>query len=313
MLVSLRIVFFGTPEFASYCLEQIARSTHPVVGVVTVADKPKGRGKKISTSAVKQSAEKLNIPILQPLKLKDPDFLSALNTLKADVFVVVAFRMLPKVVWEMPIKGTFNLHASLLPQYRGAAPINWAIINGETQTGVTTFFIDDKIDTGEIILQQTQGIPPEYSAGDLHDRLKETGGELILETLDLIAQTSIPPTKTQNHKEELKKAPKLNKENTKINFNQPAEAIHNFIRGLSPYPVAYCYLNQKKLKVYKAHYKCTSDTAQPGKCEVENGFLKVYATDGYLCIEELQIEGKKRMASADFLRGYEHSKITTLD
>ena len=237
----LRIVFMGTPDFAVGILDSLLQNHYTVVGVITVADKPAGRGQKVKFSAVKDFALAHNLPLLQPTNLKDDVFLHQLAALKANLQVVVAFRMLPKVVWEMPKYGTFNLHASLLPQYRGAAPINWAIINGETETGVTSFFIDDKIDTGAMLLHAKTPIDPKESAGTLHDRLMQLGAQTVIETLQLIQQGN-PTTQLQDEQPDLKTAYKLNKENCKIDWNQPAKTIHDLIRGLSPYPAAWCNL-----------------------------------------------------------------------
>jgi methionyl-tRNA formyltransferase len=236
-----RIVFMGTPEFAVATLKELVDNQYNVVGVITAPDKPAGRGKKLRKSAVKQYAESVGLPVLQPTNLKSEDFNKALQALQPDLQIVVAFRMLPQVVWQLPKLGTFNLHASLLPDYRGAAPINWAIINGETETGVTTFFIDDKIDTGEIILQEKVEISPEDNASSLHDKLMTTGSHLVLKTVDLITNNQVK-TKAQPKIDLPKKAPKLNKDNTKINWSAGGEQIHNLIRGLSMYPGAWTEL-----------------------------------------------------------------------
>ena len=237
----LRIVFMGTPEFAVHCLEEILKAGFNVVGVITAPDKPAGRGRKLQESAVKQFAVENNLKVLQPINLKAEGFLKDLRQLQANVQVVVAFRMLPKVVWSMPDKGTFNLHASLLPQYRGAAPINWAIMNGEKKTGVSTFFLDEKIDTGEMILQHQVEITPEETVGELHDKLMHSGAKVIIDTLKLIEEENVKTT-PQIESSELKEAPKLTRENTKIDWDKNIEEIYNHIRGLIPYPAAWCSL-----------------------------------------------------------------------
>ena len=250
----LRIVFMGTPEFAVGILDTIVKNNFEVVGVITATDKPAGRGQKIKYSAVKEYALEKGLTILQPSNLKDERFLAELKALNANLQIVVAFRMLPKVVWEMPKLGTFNLHASLLPNYRGAAPINWAIINGETKTGVTTFFIDDKIDTGAMILSKETIIEKEENAGMLHDRLMHIGSETVVATLNLIESNKVNTT-IQEDNEGIKTAYKLNKENCKIDWNQSAENIHNLIRGLSPYPAAWCYFKDNSTEYTVKNYK----------------------------------------------------------
>ncbi|HLU81570.1 MAG TPA: methionyl-tRNA formyltransferase, partial [Flavobacteriaceae bacterium] len=263
----LQIVYMGTPEFAVAGLKKSIEAGHQIVAVVTAPDRPAGRGKKIKSSAVKDFALQNNLPVLQPPNLKSPDFVEELKKRSPDVIVVVAFRMLPKVVWEIPKYGTFNLHASLLPQYRGAAPINWAIINGETKTGVSTFFIDENIDTGEIILQKEIEIGFRESAGELHDKLMEAGADLIVETLSQIAENTIQPQK-QKENEDLKPAPKLTPENTKIDFQKPLPAIYNQIRGLSPYPVAWAWLQhgeeEVRCKIYRAEMEEGENDFLPG-------------------------------------------------
>jgi methionyl-tRNA formyltransferase len=251
----LRIIFMGTPEFAVGILDTIIKNNYDVVGVITAADKPAGRGQKIKYSAVKEYALANNLNLLQPTNLKDEDFLSELKALNANLQIVVAFRMLPKVVWEMPALGTFNLHASLLPNYRGAAPINWAIINGETKTGVTTFFIDDKIDTGAMILNSEIAIEPSENAGQLHDRLMHLGSTTVIDTLKVIEKGNVTTT-IQEDDAEIKTAYKLNKENCKIDWTKSGDEINNLIRGLSPYPAAWCFLKDKNeeqsIKIYEA-------------------------------------------------------------
>lgn len=300
----LNVVFFGTPDFAAHALKEIIQSKHKILGVVTAADKPSGRGRKITQSAVKQTALELDLPVLQPLNLKKEAFTEQLKALNADVFVVVAFRMLPKVVFNMPPKGTFNLHASLLPQYRGAAPINWAIINGEQQTGVTTFMIDEKIDTGSIIDQSITTIESDMTAGQLHDKLMHLGGALILKTLDQIDQSSIV-LKTQKQAQNLNQAPKLFRETCKIDFSKPLEELYNFIRGLSPYPAAHCSFNDKLFKFFKVERISKPHTRPIASIQTDHkSYLHIYVKQGVLVIHELQMQGKKRMQIQDFLRGY---------
>ena len=248
---SLKIVFMGTPDFAVASLKALVEQGYNVVGVITAPDRPAGRGQKLKQSAVKVYAESQNLKILQPTNLKDQSFIDTLQSLEADLQIIVAFRMLPKVVWSMPKNGTFNLHASLLPQYRGAAPINWAIINGEEKTGNTTFFIDEKIDTGEVILQEEVSILPNMSAGELHDILMQNGASLVLETVNLIGEGKVQTTKQPSY--ESKTAYKLDKENTKIDWNRSPKEIHNLIRGLSPYPSAWSYLLDKGKTVSYTH------------------------------------------------------------
>lgn len=298
----------GTPEFAVPCLDKIHQSNIEVAAVVTAPDRPAGRGRKLKASALKEYALEQNIPVLQPLKLRDDSFLEQLESYQADLFVVVAFRMLPEVVWKMPLKGTINLHASLLPQYRGAAPINWAIINGEQQTGVTTFFINEKIDEGSIIYNRTVAIDKKDKAGDLHDTLMNTGSELLLETVQAIFKGEAP-SQQQNFNATLKAAPKLNKENTRINFNKPAEEINNLIRGLSPYPAAYTYLNQNDIsvlvKIYDAEIIEENVENKIGKAHTDNkSTLLIRCEDYSLKVLELQIQGKKRMKINELLNGF---------
>ena len=297
----------GTPEFAAICLEEILNSKHEVVGVITVPDKPAGRGQKLSQSAVAKLAIEKNLKLLQPEKLKNPEFLEELNSLDTDAFVVVAFRMLPKEVWQIPAKGTFNLHASLLPQYRGAAPINWAIINGETETGVTTFLIDEKIDTGNILLKEKVQILPDDNAGILHDKLAESGKKLIIETLNGLENNSIQP-QPQENPGELKPAPKIFKEDCKIDWSEPIEKIHNKIRGLSPYPAAWTNFIQdnesKSVKIYKGYFEHNQENSdKPGQIKFEKNQIKILLSDGIYYVEELQPEGKKRMTDKDFVNG----------
>jgi methionyl-tRNA formyltransferase len=302
----LKIVFMGTPEFAVTILDSILKSKHDVVGVVTVADKPAGRGQQLRESAVKIFAKNHQIPILQPEKLKDEQFLSNLEAFNADIFVVVAFRMLPEVVWSMPPKGTFNLHASLLPKYRGAAPINWAIINGETETGVTTFFINQIIDTGSILAQEKISISENMTAGELHDQLMNLGAKLTVETLDKIANNEIQATPQD---EELAKilphAPKIFKADCEIQWNQNAAIIHNKIRGLSPYPAAWCSLfkNGEKITFKLFSSKVTSEVADSKQIKKGLDGILFPCNDFYISISELQPEGKRRMNFKEFLAG----------
>lgn len=303
----MKIIFMGTPEFAAVCLEEILKSRHEVAGVVTVPDKPSGRGQKLSQSPVAKMAIEKDLILLQPEKLKNQGFIEELKSLHADVFVVVAFRMLPEGVWQIPQKGTFNLHASLLPQYRGAAPINWAIINGEPETGVTTFLIDEKIDTGNILLKEKVKILPEDNAGTLHDKLADSGKKLIIETLDGLENNSILP-KPQENAGKLKPAPKIFKDDCRIDWDEPVERIHNKIRGLSPYPAAWCIFRknaeEKSVRIFKGSFERLE--YQPEllrQITFSNHRIKIHLKDGDYTIEELQPEGKKRMNAADFING----------
>ena len=306
---SLKVIFFGTPEFAKTSLEAIHRSHHEVVGVVTVADKASGRGQKINQSAVKVFAVENNIPVFQPEKLRDPEFLEEIAKLNADIFVVVAFRMMPKILFEMPEMGTFNLHASLLPDYRGAAPINYAVINGEKKTGATTFFINEKIDEGNILLQKEIEISSEENAGELHDRLMEMGAKLVVETLNGLAENSIQE-KPQPEVEHPKNAFKIFKENTRIDWTQSSETVHNFVRGMSPYPAAFTTVkigeDQKFLKIYKGKFEIKSHDKTAGTLEIDKHQFKIFTKDGFYLPEEVQLEGKKRMSVKDFLNGFQH-------
>lgn len=310
----LRIVFMGTPDFAVASLKALIQTDHNIIAVITAPDKPAGRGRKINKSAIKKYAEGQNINILQPINLKDPIFLENLEKLQADLQIVVAFRMLPKQVWSMPKYGTFNLHASLLPDYRGAAPINWAIINGENKSGVTTFFINEKIDTGAILLQKEVDILPTNSAGELHDILMATGSQLIIETVELI--------KNQNYqlinqiKDDLKPAPKLNKENCKIDWNQPIDTIYNQIRGLSPYPAAWTNLINDgrtiEVKIYKTEKLKEAHEFEGGKLFFTKKEIKIAVKNGYINILELKLAGKRKMDAKSLLNGYtfyENSKL----
>jgi len=299
----MKIVFMGTPEFAVASLNALFEAGYDIVGVVTAADKPAGRGQKLQESAVKTYAISKGLNILQPLKLKDPDFIEELRALQADLQVVVAFRMLPEIVWDMPAKGTINLHASLLPNYRGAAPINHAIINGETESGATTFFLKHEIDTGDTIFSVRVPIADDDTAGDLHDHLMEAGAGLLLKTVNAIADGHYKE-QPQISSEELKHAPKIFKEFCKIDWNQPAKTIYNLIRGLSPYPTAFTSLNDKTIKIFKAAYEEAEPEVSPGNYLTDGKtYLKFAAPDGFIQLIDVQYEGKKRMTVAEFLRG----------
>ncbi len=302
----LRIVFMGTPEFAVGILDTIIKNNYDVVGVITAADKPAGRGQKIKYSAVKEYAIEHHLNLLQPTNLKDETFLSELKNLNAHLQVVVAFRMLPEVVWKMPTLGTFNLHASLLPQYRGAAPINWAIINGETKTGVTTFFIDDKIDTGAMILNKECSIEENENAGELHDKLMYLGQTAVIETLELIEKQQIKTT-LQEDIYNIKTAFKLDKDNCKIDFSKTGEEIHNLIRGLSPYPSAWCYFHNNlegwNVKIYDAEFVSEKHDFDTGQLVASKKELKIAVINGFINIKSIQFPGKKRMKTNEILNG----------
>jgi methionyl-tRNA formyltransferase len=305
----LRIVFMGTPDFAVTILKHLVENNYKVVGVITAADKPAGRGRKLNESAVKKYAVAQNLTILQPTNLKNQNFIDELTDLKANLQIVVAFRMLPKVVWNMPEFGTFNLHASLLPEYRGAAPINWAIINGETITGVTTFFIDDKIDTGEIILQKEINIKEDEIVGELHDRLMFAGADLVLETLQLIKVDNVVTNKQPKLEE--KTAYKLFPDNCKIDWSESLENIYNKIRGLNPYPAAWTtiYNNDTEVtaKLYGVSKEFINHSDKNGKILTTKKTLKVAVQDGYLIINEIKLSGKKKMEVQNLLNGYQFS------
>jgi methionyl-tRNA formyltransferase len=306
----LRIVFMGTPEFAVAILDSIIINNYEVVGVITAADKPAGRGQKIKYSAVKEYALAHNLNLLQPTNLKDETFLVTLKALKANLQVVVAFRMLPKVVWEMPALGTFNLHASLLPDYRGAAPINWSIINGEVTTGVTTFFIDDKIDTGAMILNAEITINQEENAGHLHDRLMKLGSATVIKTLALIEEDKVNLT-IQTENSDVKTAYKLNKENCKIDWTMSGISIHNLIRGLSPYPAAWCFFSDKNeewtVKIYEASLLSESHNFELGKIICTKKEMKIVVQEGFIQILSVQFPGKKKMMTTELLNGFSFS------
>jgi methionyl-tRNA formyltransferase len=309
----LRIVFMGTPEFAVESLKALVENDYNVVGVITSPDKPAGRGYKIQQSPVKKYALEHDIFLLQPEKLKNEVFLNELRKLKADLQIVVAFRMLPEVVWNMPPKGTFNLHASLLPQYRGAAPINWAIINGEEETGVTTFFLSHEIDTGKIIFQKKVAIEKNDNAETLHNKLMKEGAGLVIKTVDAILNDTVE-TISQNeylaNQTELKPAPKIYKETCKINWDQPTKNIYNFIRGLSPYPTAWTVLeidpeNTLHLKLFESSVMNENHALLPGTIVTDNKtYLNVATKDGFIGISDIQPAGKKRMKIRDFLNGF---------
>ncbi len=299
----MRIVFMGTPEFAVASLSALLDAGKEIVAVVTAPDKPAGRGQKISESAVKQFAVSKGLPVLQPLKLKDPDFIAQLTALKPDLQVVVAFRMLPEVVWNLPPQGTINLHASILPNYRGAAPINWAVINGEKETGVTTFKLQHEIDTGDILMQEKLLIGDTETAGELHDRMKITGAELLVQTVNDLEKGKLQAS-AQNADSAIKHAPKLFKEDCEIHWNQSAKHVYNQIRGLSPYPTAFSTLAGKNLKIFKATLVQQQPHVKPGEFVTDHKtFLKFAAADGWLNLEEVQLEGKKKMGIEEFLRG----------
>lgn len=302
----LRIVFMGTPEFAVGILDTIIKNNYEVVGVITAADKPAGRGQKIKYSAVKEYALEHNLNLLQPTNLKDECFLSELKNLNANLQVVVAFRMLPEAVWKMPQWGTFNLHASLLPNYRGAAPINWAIINGETKTGVTTFFIDDKIDTGAMILSKETPISATENAGELHDRLMHLGCEAVVETLSLIENGEVTTT-IQTDSSKIKTAYKLNKENCKIDFSKTPIEIYNLIRGLSPYPNSWCLIkdgeNEWNVKIYEANLVFESHDLEVGSIVTTKKEMKIALENHFLELKSIQFPGKKRMTASELLNG----------
>lgn len=303
----------GTPEFAVDSLEAIYRNGYDIPAVITAPDKPAGRGQAIRSSAVKQFALRHGLPVLQPESLRDPAFIDALKKLQADLFIVVAFRILPMEVWSLPPKGTFNLHASLLPQYRGAAPMNWAIINGESETGLTTFFLDRNVDTGMIILRKNISIGKDETVGQLHDRMKKAGADLVIETIRSIENGPVSTFSQEQFMasgEELKKAPKITKDDCRINWHHDVTAVHDFIRGLSPVPGAFTYLkppsgDELYVKIYFSSIRERSKTSQPGNIATDGRtFLEVSAINGSLAILEVQLAGKKRMGIDEFLRGF---------
>lgn len=308
-----RIVFLGTPEFAVPSLDILVRNGYEIAGVVTVPDKPAGRGQKVLQSPVKEYAVGKGLNVLQPVNLKDENFLDSLRSLQADLFIVVAFRMLPEAVWKMPVLGTFNLHGSLLPQYRGAAPINWALINGEKETGLTTFFLTHEIDTGRIIFREKLSIGSDENAGSLHDRMMITGAELVLKTVVAIERKNIQLTDQEQliAGADLKPAPKLNKVNTRIDLHKTAEEVFNQIRGLAPYPAAHTEIFNAMsgvsftVKVYAATFETSQHGKKAGLIETDNkGYLKVYFRKGIVNIMELQLSGRNRVHVKDFLNGF---------
>ncbi|WP_334058632.1 methionyl-tRNA formyltransferase [Polaribacter sp. P097] len=306
----LRIVFMGTPDFAVTILKHLVDHNYNIVGVITAADKPAGRGRKLNESAVKKYAISENLKVLQPTNLKDESFLNEINSLEVDLQIVVAFRMLPKSVWQLPKFGTFNLHASLLPEYRGAAPIHWAIINGENKTGVTTFFIDEKIDTGEIILQEEINITEDETVGTLHDKLMYLGADLVAKTVNAISEGDIK-TKKQPDLEE-KQAPKLFPKNTRIDWSKSITEIYNQIRGLNPFPAAWTVINnneeQLKTKLYKVRKVTEEHSFEFGKIISSKNELKVAVKKGFIIIDEIKIAGKKKLDSKSLLNGFVFSE-----
>lgn len=305
----IRIIFMGTPDFAVTILKHLVENNYTVVGVITAPDKPAGRGRKLNESAVKKYATSINLPVLQPTNLKNEEFHQQLKDLNANLQIVVAFRMLPKVVWQMPKFGTFNLHASLLPEYRGSAPIHWAIINGEVTTGVTTFFIDDKIDTGEIILQESIAILSDETVGSLHDKLMFLGADLVAKTINLIRKGDVTTTKQPNLEE--KSAPKLNSENTKIDWSESLNTIYNKIRGLNPFPVAWTMIKNNddeiSVQIYSVRKEEEDHQFNFGKIIATKKELKVAVAKGYIIIEEIKLSGKKKMDAKSLLNGFSFS------
>ena len=300
----------GTPEFAVASLDALVKAGRKIVGVITAPDKPGGRGMQLQQSAVKKYAVEHNLKVLQPEKLKNPEFLEELKSLKADLQIVVAFRMLPEVVWNMPPMGSVNLHGSLLPQYRGAAPINWAVINGEKETGVTTFKLKHEIDTGNILLQESFPIGENDTAGEVHDKMKEIGATVLIKTVKGLVEGNLKEVTqdsglTAQDPKLLKHAPKIHTDTCKINWSLPVETIFNFVRGLSPYPAAFTIMNEKMLKIYTAKKEIAVPTHTEGEYETDGKtFLKFACTNGYLHLLEIQLEGKKKMSIEEFLRGY---------
>jgi len=315
-LKPLRIVFMGTPEFSVASLDALVKAGYHIVGVITAPDKPGGRGMQLQQSAVKKYAVEQHLQVLQPEKLKSPEFLTELQSLNADLQIVVAFRMLPEVVWNMPPMGSVNLHGSLLPQYRGAAPINWAVINGEKETGVTTFKLKHEIDTGDILLQQSFSIGDNDTAGEVHDTMKEIGAQLLVKTVKGLADGSLverPQTIDEGRQSSivnrpsfnLKHASKIFTETCKIDFTKPVDEVYNLIRGLSPFPGAFTTLGGKTLKIYKSEKQITAIKTTVGNYETDGKtFLKFTCNNGYILVKELQLQGKKKMNIEEFLRGY---------
>ena len=306
----LRIIFLGTPDFAVPSLAKLVENGYNIVAVITAPDKPAGRGLQLQQSPVKKYALEKNIPVLQPEKLKNPPFLEELKSYKADLQIVIAFRMLPELVWDMPRLGTFNLHASLLPQYRGAAPINRAIMNGEKETGLTTFFLQQEIDTGHILLQEKILIGEDETAGGLHDKMMLAGADLVLKTVQAIETDALTPI-PQTESEEIKHAPKIFKEDCRIDWTQHINSIHNHIRGLSPYPAAWTTLQGKNFKIYKAKKEETRHIYPAGKIFTDGKtYMKVAAQNGFIQLLEIQLEGKKRMPVSEFLKGFQAQDIS---
>lgn len=305
---SLRIVFMGTPAFAVASLDALVQAGCNIVGVITAPDKPAGRGLQLQQSDVKKYAVEHNLRILQPEKLKNPEFLEELRSLQADLQIVVAFRMLPELVWNMPPMGTINLHGSLLPQYRGAAPINWAVINGEKETGVTTFKLKHEIDTGDILLQESFPIGENETAGEVHDKMKEIGAAVLVRTVMGLAEGTLeerPQSMVHGPWSMVHHAPKIFTETCQVDWTKSAAEIHNLIRGLSPYPAAFSFLGGKKLKIYKADKIMQQPSVAPGETITDQKtYLHFAAADGYISVTELQLEGKKKLSIAEFLRGY---------
>ena len=308
---NIRIAYFGTPEFAASQLEAILKAGYEVAVVITMPDKPAGRGRKIQYSDVKKTALEHNLPLLQPEKLKDPMFLEQLAAYQANLFIVVAFRMLPAVVWQMPELGTFNLHASLLPQYRGAAPINFAIINGETETGLTTFFLNEEIDKGAVIMREKVDIRPNETAGELHDELMLLGNKVVVETIKKIENGDVQalPQEELSENQPLKPAPKISKEFCNVDWSRDCQTVYNHIRGLSPYPAAHTQLQSESgeiidLKIYTSEIESCTPNVDPGSVVTDNKkYLKIALSDGFIHLTEVQQAGKKAMPIEDFLRG----------
>jgi methionyl-tRNA formyltransferase len=310
----IRIVFMGTPEFAVESLKALVDNGYQIVGVITAPDKPAGRGRQLTESAAKKYAIETGLRVLQPEKLKNPEFITELESLKADLQIVVAFRMLPEIVWNMPPLGTFNLHASLLPQYRGAAPLNWAIINGETETGVTTFLLSHEIDTGQIIFQENVNIAENDTVGDLHDRMMGIGSKLVLKTVDALAEgnvNAIDQALLTDNQERIRQAPKIFKDDCRIDWTKDTESIRNLIRGLSPYPAAWTeFIHQETAepmtaKIYAARPDRSNLPGKPGTLQSDGKtYLKVACVDGWLSITDIQLSGKKRMKTEELLRGF---------
>lgn len=312
--LNMNIIFMGTPDFAVPSLEILLTNGYNISAVVTAPDKPRGRGQQVSITSVKEAALKHLLPLLQPHNLKDEEFISDLKKFQPDLFVIVAFRILPKEVYTIPAKGAFNLHASLLPKYRGAAPINWAIINGEKETGVTSFFLQDKVDTGNVILSARTIIRDDMNAGELHDVLSEIGAEIVLQTVRLIELGKAKPREQDNSL--ATPAPKIFKDTCRINWNQPSKKVYDFIRGLSPYPAAWTNVDEKQIKIFNAlisnfQFEHQNLEMNPGKVCVERNNLYVRASDGWLEILELQQEGRKRMTTKEFLRGFKFNATDT--